>query len=109
LGGLLVYDHLAKSFSKIDVSGIRPESIQVDSSGSKVYMSTGNSSVAVVDISTQSLLETINISASNVSTNDLLISNDGNSLFVSSSESNLLYRVDVSTKQLLQSINLGGS
>ena len=108
LGGLVIYNSQAGAFTQVDIPGIEPQSIQVDSSGSTVYMSTKKDSILVFDASTNSVLETINISVSGLKSNDLLLSNDESAIYVSSTESNLLYKIDLSTKQLIQSINIGG-
>ncbi|MCJ8275994.1 MAG: PKD domain-containing protein, partial [Bdellovibrionales bacterium] len=107
-GGLLIYNTQTRAFTSVDVLGIEPESIQVDSSGSKIYMSTNKASALVFDTSTNSDLETINIAVSGLKSNDVLLSNDESALYVSSTESNLLYKIDLTTKQLIQSINMGG-
>ncbi len=108
LGGLLIVNTQNGQATSTNLPGIKPGSVVSSINGDKLFVTTDADSIIVLDPQTGAVVDTISIGVSQVKSNNLVLSNDGTHIYVSSSSSNLLYKINLSTKQLVQTIDLGG-
>lgn len=107
-GGLTVYDNQEDTFAKIDLAGISPDSLAITSEGSKIYISTGASTVSVFDTATNSITETVNVPVSGLTTKGVFLSPDNQKLFVTGTGTGISI-INTQTKNLIQTVQVSGS
>lgn len=107
-GGIIILNAQTGQRTEVTLPNVDPGSLTLSSAGDKLFVTTLESSVLVLDAQTGAVTDTINLAISQLKSNGILVSNDDSHLYVSSAESNFLYKIDLATKQLVQTIDLGG-